>query len=79
MSFNKSGIIVTNKSGKSVETIEYQSVKKHKDFDCIADIEFLMSQIKAYASDVIELHYGRENSIKLVDGNITQIVALNEE
>ena len=78
MNFTKTGIEVTNKAGKSAEIIEYQSVKKHKDFSCIIDIEFLTTQIKAYASDVIELHYGRENSIKLVDGNIIQIVALNE-
>ncbi len=79
MSFTKEAITVTNKAGKSSEVIEYQSVKKHKDFNCTIDIEFLTTQIKAYASDVVEMHYGKENSIKLVDGNITQVIALNEE
>lgn len=79
MNFQKNGIEVSNKAGKSVEVIEYQSSKKHKDFSCIIDIDFLTTQIKAYASDMIELHYGNEGSIKLIDGNITQIVALNVE
>lgn len=77
--FEKDGIIVSNKNRSSNEKIEYKDSKKHKDFDCVIDVEFLTTQIKAYASDVIEMHYGKENSIKLVDGNITQIVALNEK
>ena len=77
--FEKDGITVSNKNRSSNEKIEYKDSKKHKDFDCVIDVEFLTTQIKAYASDVIELHYGRENSIKLVDGSITQIIALNEK
>lgn len=77
--FEKDGITVSNKNRSSNEKIEYKDSKKHKDFDCVIDVEFLTTQIKAYASDVIEMHYGKENSIKLVDGNITQIVALNEK
>ena len=77
--FEKDGVIVANKNRKSNEKLDYASSNKHKDFDCVIDIEFLTTQIKAYASDVVELHYGKDNSIKLVDGNITQVIALNEK
>lgn len=78
LTFEKEHILVTSKNTKSSETIEYKDSKKFKAFECIIDVPMFMQQVKAYASDVIELHYGREESIKLVDGNLIQIVALNE-
>lgn len=78
LTFNKNGVNISNKSDKSVELVEYLESKKHKDFECLIDVELLMSQLKAYSSDNIELHYGKEHSIKLVakDG-VRQIIALN--
>ena len=43
------------------------------------DIEMLTSQIKANGADIIELQYGLDSSIKLVDGNLIQVIALMDD
>lgn len=77
--FEKNGIRVSNKNRKSNEILDYIDSKNYKAYDCIIDIDLLLTQLKAYASDAVELHYNNEGAIKLVDGAITQIVALMTE
>lgn len=77
--FEKNGIRVSNKSRKSNEVISYSDSKKHKDYDCTISVDMLLSQLKAYAGDIVELHYNNDKAIKFVDGAVTQIVALMEE
>lgn len=76
--FTENHIIVTNQNQKSSEIIDYKDSKDFEAFECIIDVPTFVTQLKAYSSDVVELHYGREESIKLVDGDIIQIIALNE-
>ena len=49
------------------------------DFVCTIDIQMLQSQVKTHSTNSVELWYGLDNAIKLVDGNITQIIALSED
>lgn len=74
--FEKNGIRVCNKSRKSNEVIDYNNSKGFKAYDCIISVDMLLSQLKAYAGDMVEIHYNNDKCIKFVDGNITQIVAL---
>jgi hypothetical protein len=39
----------------------------------------LISQLKAYTGDVVELHYGDERFVSLINDDVTQIIALLEE
>ena len=75
--FEKDGLRVTNKSNTSDEFIAYESSKKHKKFDCSLDVEMFMSQIRAYGKDVVQLQYGRENTIKLINDKVVQLISLN--
>ena len=77
--FEKDGIRVSNKSRNSNEVIEYSDSKNYKSYDCVISVDMLLSQLKAYAGDVVELHYNNDKSIKFVDGTIVQIVALMED
>ena len=43
------------------------------------NVDMLSTQLKANMADVIEMQYGAENSVKLVDGAVTQVIALLEE
>lgn len=79
LTFTKEGLQISSKAANGVELIEYVESKKFKEFTCLIDIEMWTQQIKAQATDVIELHYGLDNAVKMVDGNITQITALLEE
>ena len=79
LTFTDKGIICSNKKESGSELIEYLDSKNFKDFVCTIDIDMLTSQIKSQQSDSVEIWYGKSNAIKLVDGKVTQIVALSEE
>ena len=78
LTFTEDGISCTNKKQSGAETVKYLETKNFQDYTCIVDIVMLASQVKAQQSDSVELWYGKPNAIKLVDGNVTQIVALSE-
>lgn len=78
LTFTEDGISCTNKKQSGAETVNYLENKNFQDYTCIVDIVMLASQVKAQQSDSVELWYGKPNAIKLVDGNVTQIVALSE-
>ena len=74
--FEKDGIRVSNKDRMSNELIEYKDSKKYKAYDCVISISMLLEQLKAYQKDIVEIHYNNPVSIKFVDDDITQIIAL---
>ena len=76
LTFAKDGLHVSSKASSGVETIEYIENTGHKDFVCEIDIDMLVTQIKGQTSDTVTIYYGLDNAIKMVDGNLTQIVAL---
>ena len=39
----------------------------------------LVNEVKAIQNDTVEMYYGEDNAIKLVDGNIIIIIALLED
>ena len=79
LSFTPNGLQVSSLATNGIEIIDYVASDNFIDFTCPIDINMLMSEVKAIQSDVIELYYGDDNAIKLVDGNITIIVALLED
>lgn len=79
LTFTNNSLQISSKSSSGVESIDYMEVKNPKDFTCCIDIEMLVSQIKAQEVDLVEIWYGEDNAIKMVDGNITQVVALLED
>lgn len=79
LTFTKSGLQISSKASSGVEIIPYIESTNFKDFTCVADISMLTQEVKAIASETIELYYGQDNAIKMEDGNITIIVALLED
>ena len=49
------------------------------DFECTIAVASLREQVKSFTVDNITICYGREESIKLVDGNIMSCIGLVEE
>ena len=77
LDFTENDLLISSKRTNAVESIEYlNSEKKIDNFTCYIDIELFRTQVKAQVGDVVELWYGKENSIKLVNDEITYIVAL---
>lgn len=79
LTFTSQGLQVSSLATSGVEIIEYIASNNFKDFTCSIDINMLIQEVRAIKNDVIELYYGDDNAIKLVDGNITLIVALLED
>lgn len=76
MTFAKDGLQISSQSSNGVEIIEYKDSKKFKAFTCKIDINMLFVQLKALEADTVELWYGLDNAIKLVDGSVTHILSL---
>lgn len=79
LTFTQDGLQVSSKAANGVEVINYTTLENFKDFTCSIDIQMLIQEVKAIQNDIIELYYGEDNAIKMVDGNITIIVALLED
>ena len=79
LTFTNSGLQVSSKAANCVEIIDYTSSSNFKDFTCPIDVQMLVNEVKAIQNDVIEIHYGEDNAIKMIDGNITIVVALLED
>jgi len=79
LTFTREGLQISSKAANGIEVIDYVSSDNFKDFTCSIDIQMFANEVKSIQNDVIELYYGEDNAIKLVDGNITIIIALLED
>ena len=75
ITFTRDGLNMSSRKSNGVEVIPYKTSKEFKDFTACINIEMLQSQIKSHVLDEIELHYGLDNALEIVDGNVTQIIA----
>lgn len=79
LTFNNEGVILSSKKSSGKELISFIESNNFAPYTCCIDIEMLRSQIATCEDETIELHYGSEIAIKLVNKNIIQIVALLED
>ena len=79
LDFTNDGLVISSKAVSGRESIEYLDKVNFKEFDCFIDIELLTTQLKAQECDSVELWFGIDNAIKMVDGDVTQVVALDED
>lgn len=77
--FTKDGLEISSKASSGVEIVEYQSSENFIPFTCLLDIQMITQEVKAIEADVIEMYYGEDNAIKMIDGNITVVVALLDD
>lgn len=76
LTFTKTGIDISSKTSTGVETLPYIESEGFKPYTCYIDIDMLTTQLKANAGDTVCLQFGNDASLKIVDGDITQIIAL---
>lgn len=77
--FTDEGLLVESRQLSGAELIEYMGSTKQKDFKCCIDVGMFTSQIKAYTDDVVEIQYGKDNAIKLVNNKVIQVISLMTE
>ena len=79
VTFTDKGIDISSKQSNGVETLPYVDSKNFTPYTCQLNIDVLTQQFKASAGDMLNMQYGNEQSIKIVDGNVTQVIALLED
>ena len=79
LTFTEQGIDVSSKQSNGIESIKYIESNNFKPYTCKLDITMFTEQVKANECEHINLQYGNEQSVKMVDGNVTQVVALLNE
>lgn len=79
LTFTKEGLNVSSKQNVGDELIPYIESQDFNDYTCCVDITMFTTQVKANTAAVIGILYGKDSTIKLVDGNIKQIVALADD
>ena len=77
LEFGNDGLTVT--SSYANEKIVYADSSNAGEFVCQTDIKTLMTIVKAQVGSEFVIEYGEENAIKIVDGDITSVVALLTE
>lgn len=79
LTFNSDGILLSSKKSSGQELIPYVESENFVPYTCCIDIEMFRSQIVTQDCDAVELYYGSDVAVKLVNKNITQIIALLED
>ena len=77
LSFGLVGLTITSKY--ATETINYTDAERVGEFTCNADVYTLITQVKAQTSSELTIEYGKDNALKIVDGDLTSVIALLEE
>lgn len=74
--FTDKYIEVSSMASNGIERVDYTESKDTIDLTIKINIDRFRNQLKAYSSDVVDLYYGSDICIKLVDGDLTQVIAL---
>ena len=74
--FTDKYVEVSSLKSNGVERVDYTESKDIKDSTIKINIDRFRNQLKAYSSDIVDLYYGSDVCIKLIDGDMTQIIAL---
>lgn len=84
--FTKNGLQVENNKGNAIEHIDYHDSNNFTEFSCVVGVDSCTKLLKSIKGDYITMYYGDKsedgnggNLIKIVDDNITQILATFED
>jgi len=77
--FESDGISITSNKSNGAEKVPYIECENYQECSGMVLLERLDTQIKAQTGDAVEIHFGDETSIKMVDNNLTMIVALGTD
>lgn len=79
LNFGKNQLSIRSQKSNAEEIIEYKDTQTENEFECLVDIEMLKAQIEPISTPEVEIQYGQDKSIKIVDGKCSLIVSLVEK
>lgn len=74
--FDADGVTISSKNTSGVEQVQYETNDQEDEYTCIMDINSALTVFKAQTSQVVDVYYGADQTIKIVDGDLVTIVAL---
>ncbi len=77
MEFTGKSLQLSSLAMTGVETVNYISGDKDT-FECSMDLQALLKHIKTQSTDAVDVQFGDEQAIKLVDDDIVQVISLFE-
>lgn len=79
LTFTEGGLNISSNKTTGIETLAYMENNDFVPYTCQLDVKCLQDLIKSVAADSFILGYGNENTIKIVDGNVTQLLVVMDE
>lgn len=77
LNFTAKGLEVKSQKSSATEIIDIEQPETFiNQFNCLIDIEMLRNEIMSVTTEEIEIQYGQEKSIKIVDNNAIFIISL---
>lgn len=77
--FTSKGISISSKSQDGEEIIPYVESNNFSDFECSTSLGVFNSIIKANHAAQIEIMYGKDTGLKIVEGNVKQIIPFADD
>ena len=79
MAFTDDGLQISSLTSSGIETVPYTEENDVSMFSCKMDLPTFLKHLKTHVSDVVEMYYGDENAIKIVDGSVIKVIGLLED
>jgi len=81
LEFASDGIRISSKLDTGIELIPYtdKSINTTEPFVAHIDINMLYNRVHSFMSDAVEIEFGLDNAIKLVDTDVITIIALIQD
>lgn len=76
LEFTQDGVTVTSRNTGGVELVQYETLEGEPQFTCTIDVKSMLLVLQAQSSDVVDLYFGTEQTLKIVDGDLVTILAL---
>ena len=77
LTFGPKELQISSKNKSGYEIISYSTSNNSETFICEIDVEMFTQEVKAIQSETIIIEYGLDNAIKLIDNDLTIIIALS--
>lgn len=78
LNFTGKSLDIQSLASTGVEDVVYLSGDK-KQFECMLDLQSFIKHIKTQSTDTVEIQFGDDSAIKIIDGDIMQIMSLFED
>lgn len=79
LTFGKAGLVVRSQKSNAEENIPITYDNEPTEFNCLIDIAMLESQIETITTDDVEIQYGQDKSLRIVNNKCLSVISFLEK